>query len=369
MEIPPDNCTSLETPEAVDYLSDIEVPYLILTAIGGFVVLVTQIMFLSEVLFILRHINEWVQPGKTIWLLGLYTVFGWTGFIGMIVPRSGDLGNMIATMYLSSCLYVFKRMMMNYYGGRARMLNTLEGEQYNLRSPPCCCCCCCLPDMNVTSRSSHAIEAMVLQFAIIQPILVYLEAILIADLRESTSDNIPIIISSIGTASSLVALYGLMIFYRVSRVRMAHIHISAKFICLKLIVGIDSLQKLIVTLLVERGMIPCTDILNPVDNASRILRFMIIIEAFLISLLARIYYKRDRHLEFAVKYPSSSVDENEALISNDTRQSTPSTLVGSSERNYGTNADINDARVTKHQPVSVSDASDVFPIEGAEVAT
>ena len=336
-----DNCKNLTVPAAADYLANLEIEYLVLTVCAGFIILVTTIMYFSEVVFIYSRRENWPQPGKTMWLLGLYSVFGWTAFVGIIVPRSGDLGSMIATMYLSTCLWIFKRLMVCYYGGHKQMNERLKDSKFILRSPPCCCCCFCLPTVEVSPKMFLVIEILVLQFTIMQPILVFIEAVFIADSQGNVNNTITVATSSIGTVSSLFALYGLFLFFRVSLAHIAYASIKAKFICLKLIIGIDSLQKLILSILATSGVIPCSSMLSPKDNAIRISRYLVVFEAFLVSLIARVYYKRDQnlHLHPALnRNPSSYSDENEPLVesgSTDELSGKESTLVGSVDPSYG----------------------------------
>ena len=45
---------------------------------------------------------------------------------------------------------MFVCLMVEYFGGSEKMVETLADDKIKMNTPPCCCCCCCLPQINLT---------------------------------------------------------------------------------------------------------------------------------------------------------------------------------------------------------------------------
>jgi hypothetical protein len=47
--------------------------------------------------------------------------------------------------YVSVCVHLFVSMLIDLFGGAARMVDTLSKSRIHFDVPPVFCCCCCLP--------------------------------------------------------------------------------------------------------------------------------------------------------------------------------------------------------------------------------
>ena len=168
------------TQQYVVNLAKVELWYFVLFLVCSCVVLVTSTIFITEMIFIFRRRQTWGRPLKTVWMLGLYPMFSWMALADLLVPRSDGLGSMAALIYLAVSLVVFMRLIVSYFGSKARMLTTIKASKYNLRSMPCCCIPC-MPKVPVKPWSTNMVTALVVQYTVVQFLLAFVDSFIIVN--------------------------------------------------------------------------------------------------------------------------------------------------------------------------------------------
>ncbi|XP_030047908.1 protein-serine O-palmitoleoyltransferase porcupine [Microcaecilia unicolor] len=123
------------------------------------VALIQVALFLEQMGFFLRNVTSAHRTCLYLWILGVYPVYCVTSIIGMYIPRSSTVCNFVASIYHSITLWKFLALITDFFGGKTRMLEKLEGEKVAPNPIPCCCCCC-LPNISV-NRWLRAYESAV----------------------------------------------------------------------------------------------------------------------------------------------------------------------------------------------------------------
>ncbi|XP_013395566.1 organic solute transporter subunit alpha isoform X1 [Lingula anatina] len=309
------NCSD-DIPHSWEYFQGLDVGGIALISICGFLTMITVILYLVEIMYIRNNIMDWTRRQKTILLLGLYPVFSFTSMMGICVPRASTLATLASTIYLSICIFAFLHLMINYYGDNESMIQQLSQYSIPLRSPPCCCCCFCLPNIKLTIKNLRIIKRLVHQIIIVSPMVAFLSAVFWADGLYTRNFGNPMsaytYLTAIKVVSTLTAMYGLLLLFRVSRLPLKHYSIQPKFILLQLVLVAANLQNTVTTLLATVKVIPCTSLMPSSSRAQFLDHVLITFEMFLLSLVARfIYRKKLQKLEDNLKQTDEEEEDDE----------------------------------------------------------
>lgn len=266
--------------------------------------IITIIVYITEVLS--QH-YRYKDPGKrlkVLILLGIYPMTSSMAMFALLVPRTTVLADLTATCYLSLCIYVFICILIQYYGNTEAMIETLNPREISIRTPPCCCCCCCFPMIHVTSQSVRLLKTMIMQTAVLQPIFLFVKAVIWANDHSSIHETnwwSPFLyLNVLTTISTLLALYGLMILIRASQGILKKHRIKLKFLMLQFVLIFTNIQTAIFGILIRFGLPPCADEYGTRIRASLFNHMIIIAEMFILALLARIVYRRSEHRNLRV---------------------------------------------------------------------
>ncbi|KAJ8306482.1 hypothetical protein KUTeg_017027 [Tegillarca granosa] len=244
-----------------------DVDVIILTAVVGILSLVTVGIILESVWYLIYNVKNKSRRVKLICLLALYPVVSITSLHSLLVPTSTLIGEFAASIYLSFCILLFVQLIIHYYGGDQEILEALKDTDIDFNTPPCCCCCLCLRKIPFHKRTLKILKLMVLQVA--------------ADPESPT-----LYINLLNAMSTLFAIYGMM--------------------------------STIIAILARFAIPPCSGTRGSRVRASRFHHFLLIIEMFLLALLARFAYRR---LDTAVPDTNDEhvTDNGENITSDDLR--------------------------------------------------
>ncbi|XP_064603161.1 organic solute transporter subunit alpha-like [Liolophura sinensis] len=261
-----------------------------------FVTLVICLIFLEELCFLIRHDPDWRNVRRKLWLLGLYPVFGFCCIVAVIVPRSSQLNDLISAVYLSICLVQFMRLMILYFGGEVKMLVTLSSVDIPLQSPPIACCLCCLPRKSMTRSRLNWIKGLVWQVALLRPVFTFTSAVLWSNGQYNphllTIDSPYTYIVSINGISTLLAMYGLIMVFRMAKLHLTRVNITHKFACLQLMLVFSNLQPVIISFIGSSGLIKCQGSISTEAKTEMLSHLLLLAEVFLLSIYARWHYRR-----------------------------------------------------------------------------
>ncbi|XP_071118645.1 organic solute transporter subunit alpha-like [Haliotis cracherodii] len=288
-----------DVPFSETYFAEISTGEVAVIAVGAVVTVANVILFLESTWFIVQHFLVKKTKVLSIWMICLPTVFAVTALIAVCIPRSALLSDLVAAIYLSRCIQMFLFLLIHYHGGEQALIDHMSGETINLRSPPvaCCCVCCpCCPKIAVNEQNLFRIKVSVLQFAIARPILVFLAAVLWTDGKyvkgKMRPNQASLYISVLTGVSTLVAMYGLILIFRASRKHLMVFNIVPKFICMQLVLVVSGLQGVVFNTLANNNLPPCTQVLSSAARGDVWNHLIIIVEMFLLALLARRFYRR-----------------------------------------------------------------------------
>ncbi|XP_069041173.1 organic solute transporter subunit alpha isoform X1 [Lepisosteus oculatus] len=252
--------------------------------------LILWALFLEEMGFFLRHVVSSKRRRLYLWILGMYPVFGMTSIIALYVPRSSSLCNFIASLYHSITLLKFMGLITDFFGGKARMLEVLEGQQVSPDPFPCCCCCC-LPLISINRSSLGWMTAAVLQLSVVRSILFFVTLVLWTDEKYDYGDvdyvNPNSYINVIIGVSTFLSFYGYLLFYKATKRALHGYGLRAKFVCIIVVLVLCGLQSSILETMGALRVIPCTPPFSDLMRSQLIYHYSVIVEMFCIGLFAR----------------------------------------------------------------------------------
>ncbi|XP_060678582.1 organic solute transporter subunit alpha [Hemiscyllium ocellatum] len=264
----------------------------IIPAVLTFLIL---ILFLEEMGFLLRNIRTSKRRRLSLWILGIYPVFAVTSLIAMYIPRSASLCSFVASIYHSITLWKFLGLIRDFFGGKRRMLELLNGQLVSPNPFPCCCCCC-LPLITINSVNLSWMTVAVFQLSVVRTILFFLLLVLWSDGKYDYGDvafiNPNSYVNIIIGVSTFVSFYGYLLYYKATKNSLHGYGLQGKFICIIVVLVLFGLQSGILETMGALSVIPCFPPFS-VDMRSQIIfHYAVIVEMFFISLLARYCFRK-----------------------------------------------------------------------------
>ncbi|KAM8934783.1 organic solute transporter subunit alpha-like [Pelodytes ibericus] len=252
-------------------------------------------LFLEQMGFFLRNIQSTRRTCLYLWILGVYPVFCISSIIGLYIPRSSSICNFVASIYHSITLWKFLDLITDFFGGKARMMEQLEGQMVPPNPAPCCCCCC-FPNIVVNRTSVRWMNIAVYQLSVVRTLLFFVGLILWTDEKYDYGDvdytNPNSYINVIIGLSTFLSFYGYLLFYKATKKALEGYGPRAKFICITLVLVLCGLQNGILETMAALGAIPCVPPFTVETRSQTIFNYALAMEMFFISLFARYCFRR-----------------------------------------------------------------------------
>jgi len=303
------NC-SYKIPSAEDYLKDMDSGELAVVSVC-FVMTVATVLLYAEEIFHMRTRfftdSEAERAGgpkrKQLALLGLYPILSFNSTLTLLMPRAAGFADLTMALYEALCMFIFSQTIFKYFGGKANLVKKLHGSTIQLRGPPCCCLFFCLPRPSLTMLRVHMIEFCVLQYVLLKPLTLYLISLMFIDSgsfeifgnangRRTTYQ----ITDALTTFSTLLAVYGNTLLFRLVVTELHRENIRAKFILLQGTITLEIIQRFLVMTLISSLHVfgeHCEQGLPTTSTALRFHHVLLTIEVMFLSVAARIYYRDD----------------------------------------------------------------------------
>ncbi|KAG7520281.1 hypothetical protein JOB18_026577 [Solea senegalensis] len=360
------NCSWIEPeiPLSSQFFSAIKGELWLFLIPAGLAVILLAV-FLEELGFILRHIPSSRRKRLYLWILGMYPVFTFTSLIALYVPRSSSLCNFIASLYHSITLLKFMDLITDFFGGKARMLAVLSGQQVSPDPFPCCCCCC-LPLVAINSSSRGWMMFAVLQLSVVRSILFFVTLVLWTDERYNYGDvdsvDPNLYVNGIIGVSTFVSFYGHLLFYKATKSALHGYGLRAKFICVIMVLVLCGLQNSILETMGALEVIPCTPPFSDLTRSQLIYHYCVIVEMFCIGLYARhTFCKVEPSAVEDVERPFSVWQEEKAVQTDEVQpvrrklavsseESWPGSCVSASNPSYNSDGEDTLCRI-EHAPL------------------
>ncbi|XP_071801522.1 organic solute transporter subunit alpha-like [Asterias amurensis] len=252
------------------------------------------LMYVETALSIMKTMHYGERRGYTIFILGLVPVHSLTSLASIFIPKAAILGSWAASLYMAVSLYIFLMLIFNYFGGPDEMVVKLATTTISLAQPPLACCFpCCCRKIRLTMPHLHRLRAAVLQLAVVQPMTLFVTAILWADgLYNPTqidAQSAFIYLTALVLVSTLTAMYALTIINVAANASLAAMYgnFRLKFSLLKAFMIIPSVQSLVISIISQSISLPCKGVLSPSIRSTLLYNYLIIVEVFFILFLGR----------------------------------------------------------------------------------
>ncbi|ESN92577.1 hypothetical protein HELRODRAFT_189512 [Helobdella robusta] len=255
-------------------------------------------LYIEEIFFIYNNFKIRTRATKTVWILGFFPIFSFTGLIGTVVPRSGPLVDMVANVFFGTCLYNFGQLMINYMGGHRRLWQMVErGRELKLNTLPVCCCCVCLPVSQFSRRTFFRITFMIMQVAVVRPVIMFVAAVLWTDgiyrPGDTSLNNGFIYIMVVNLISTMLAVYGLMLTKGALQENLQEkFSITGKIASLQLTLICSVIPNLIIGILVSNGVITCGPLLTSKGRGEVLYHMILVFLMLPFSMMGRQFYRR-----------------------------------------------------------------------------
>jgi organic solute transporter subunit alpha len=303
------NGSSLDTPDAMSrcvrqlpdaalFIRSLSTPGRILLGVLVLVAIIVVSIYIEEVSYIMKTFKIGYRKKKTIWILACFPVWAVCGLTAVCVPKAGPLIDMVANMFFGTCLYNFGKLMVHYMGGPKNMWKIIGDERrINTNVLPVCCCCLCLPQMHFNRRNYFRVSVMILQVAIVRPILWFTAAVLWTNNSFYPGLTSPrhsyIYIVSCNLLSTMTAVYALMLLRNAFRPELEkRFFIMGKFASVQLSLVSGALTLLILAALIGSGTVSCGPLLATKGRADGIYHSVLVLIMLPLSLLGRMSFRR-----------------------------------------------------------------------------
>ncbi|XP_078671951.1 organic solute transporter subunit alpha-like isoform X3 [Branchiostoma floridae x Branchiostoma belcheri] len=182
---------------------------------GGFT-LIVLLLFLEETVFLCRRYSSAPRRTKILLILAIYPVIAVTCLTTLLAPRTTLINEFALNTALAVGVYQLPLLVTDYMGGAGRMVKTLSAIPVALNMPPCCCCVC-IPRKTLTRRLLRKMKLLVLQGVFVRPLFTYIAAVMYSDDRHTpgmTTSPLFVLCGVVLILSFLCALNGLVFFVR-----------------------------------------------------------------------------------------------------------------------------------------------------------
>ncbi|ELU01090.1 hypothetical protein CAPTEDRAFT_187913 [Capitella teleta] len=278
---------------------------------------ITIAIYGEEVHFVMKKFKRPARRRATIWILAYFPVFSVTGFLGAIMPRSATLVDMVSTGFFGTCLYQFVGLMTNYMGGPKRMWDIVGTErQIQTNTPPCCCCCPCLPKATFRRKTYFKWCMLVMQVAIIRPILMFFAAVL-----WTNGSYMPGILSMyngytyivvLNLLTTLPAMYGLYLLRNALGPDLEEkFSLMGKIASLQLTMLATAVPNLIISFCVTFGAITCTPVFPSKSAGETIYHGVLVVLMLPFALIGRKFFRRESDGFELADHPDEALEESQ----------------------------------------------------------
>ncbi|XP_078486755.1 organic solute transporter subunit alpha-like [Ciona intestinalis] len=256
------------------------------------------IIYIDEVNFLLKDSVYTKRTRYSIWVLSSFPFLGVCYTTGLFVPRTAEVVSYAGGYYYAISLKKFTAYCLHLYGGKEAMVDALKGDKVVSSNPfPCCfvCCCCNQP---LSLERLRILDWIIYQVVWIYPLFGFLQVLVAVEYAGRPSAGLAFtmfIFGGVCTCSSFICLYGYVIMGRASRFVLKQFHFRGKFAFIQILVGFNTLQRILISFLSFFKEIPCGFPYPDKEQAFLYHSYIILIEILLISLVLRHFYKNSEH--------------------------------------------------------------------------
>lgn len=271
--------------------------FFIVSAVIGSIFLVLNLLnFAEELWFLCRYNSNAPARNYTTYILILFPALSLCCVMGLLVPRSTLFMELTTSTLRAIAIFVYTRILIGYFGGEDKLLAEMTDLPITFRTPPCCCCFACIKPSIISSKTFKVINTLCVQLVIIRPITMLILFLLWVDNRYELTDkastsNPGTYFQIINIASLLLSIWAAIVLTKAVKCKLPNRRIPAKFFSVQLTMVFSDAQRSILTILASSDVIDCVGTRGPMVLAYRYHYGLLVLETFLLSLLARYAYR------------------------------------------------------------------------------
>lgn len=271
--------------------------FFIVSAVIGSIFLVLNLLnFAEELWFLCRYNSNAPARNYTTYILILFPALSSCCVMGLLVPRSTLFMELTTSTLRAIAIFVYTRILIGYFGGEDKLLAEMTDLPITFRTPPCCCCFACIKPSIISSKTFRVINTLCVQLVIIRPITMLILFLLWVDNRYELTDkastsNPGTYFQIINIASLLLSIWAAIVLTKAVKCKLPNRRIPAKFFSVQLTMVFSDAQRSILTILASSDVIDCVGTRGPMVLAYRYHYGLLVLETFLLSLLARYAYR------------------------------------------------------------------------------
>ncbi|KAL1228443.1 Organic solute transporter alpha-like protein [Trichinella pseudospiralis] len=151
MQIVENVCSHFDSPSAENFFHAIDRTSMMLILLTFLASAFIIICFAISLHFIIKYVSSIEQRWRMIWLLQIFLTISVCSCVGMCVPRTIAVCEIMMLFSFAQCLFKYVHFVVGCFDGEENMTFRLEGDYINYREPQLCCICCpCLPVKVIT---------------------------------------------------------------------------------------------------------------------------------------------------------------------------------------------------------------------------
>ncbi|XP_063772581.1 organic solute transporter subunit alpha [Pseudophryne corroboree] len=268
--------------------------------------ILSVILYLEDAVYIIKKVRCPVKKNTILWKSAAPTVVSIFTCLNLWIPRSTIFVEIGIGTYFAVCFYLILMVLIEGFGGKDALVKKLESSDVPINTGPCCCCCPCLPPVKLTKRKVNIFILGVFQMAFLKPVFNFIGLILWSDGIYNTDDmsggSIALWMNVTIGFCTIIALWPIGILFRQAKVHLTDKNMGTKFAIFQLLLILTNVQASIFNILASTGVLPCVPPYAYKSRAHLMNNHLLIIETFLLSILARIAYrKRDDEAGYTFK--------------------------------------------------------------------
>ncbi|XP_056421462.1 organic solute transporter subunit alpha [Hyla sarda] len=302
----PPSCLSLSPPAAAQLPYLLDTIQLCILGILTILSILSVIIYLEDVVYILKKVKCQVKKRTSLWSSAAPTVVSIFTILGLWIPRSAMFVEIGIGTYFALCFYLILMVIIEGYGGKDALVKKFEFSDVHINTGPCCCCCVCLPRIKMTKRKVNFFILSVFQMAFLKPLFNIIGLFLWADGIYNAEDlsgaSVALWMNVAIGFCTIIALWPIGILFREAKVHLAEYNMGTKFAVFQLLLILTTLQASIFSILGNTGVLPCVPPYAFKARSHLMHYHLLIIETFLLTILARnAYRKKDEETGFTIK--------------------------------------------------------------------
>lgn len=304
------NCSVISIPTSKKYFESLHEHHydgtLAVTSVALSFTIANIGLFIHHLIVINRFVSSEDRRIYLKWIAFLFPFTSVAAGTAASVPRSIPLMQVFISLYLARVMFTFVHYVRDLWGGRAKLVESLQQSNTKIKisTSPLCCCCVFLPLLEPTGRNVKIVERLATQIGFIRPLVTYVSLVGLSDMG-GTSDSrtqFQTYVNVINIISAVISMWGLTILTTLSKEPLKHYSVFPMFKVIQLVIACANIQSAVLKILASQDVITCSDVLPAGARAEVWHHLALIIEVFLLS-LAVTWFCGARHNAVFDKHP------------------------------------------------------------------